>query len=70
MYISRPDTMIFDKEIVIGDGYSDKLGFGFEWHYPSACEADDKLYIAYTANLDETRIRRSLVVTSVEIASI
>ncbi len=67
LYVSEKDSMKFSKSVVLQDGLSDELGWGLEWHYPCAVEADGKLYITYTSNIDETRILRNLVVSVVDI---
>lgn len=67
LYISRKNSMVFDRVQVLQDGLSEKLGWGLEWHYPCAVEADGKLYITYTSNVDETRIFRNLVVSVIDV---
>lgn len=59
--------MVFDRSMVLQDRFSEKLGWGLEWHYPCAVEADGMLYITYTSNVDETRILRNLVVSVIDV---
>lgn len=49
--------MRFNKGFIIQSGFSEELGYGYKWSYPSAYEADGKLYVIYTAVLDDDNRR-------------
>lgn len=70
MFVSEKDTMEFTKGIMLQNGYSDELGYGLHWHYPVAYESNGKLYIVYTVNYDEDRIKRGLVISVVDLSKI
>lgn len=50
--LSKPGTMEFTDGFVLQDGFSENLGYGSCWHYPVAYEANGKLYVIYTVNVN------------------
>ncbi|MGN1048284.1 MAG: exo-alpha-sialidase, partial [Eubacteriales bacterium] len=68
LFLSEQKTMRFTREFIIQDGFSNDLGFGLRWHYPSAYEKDGKLYIIYT--VDTEKNKRGAVVSVIEISEI
>ena len=58
--------MNFTHGYVLQDGFSEKLGYGTAWHYPTACEADGKLYVIYTVNTDDWS-RRGAVLSVLDL---
>ncbi len=61
VFLSRKNSMDFDTCIVLNDGYSKKLGFGCQWHYPSACEYNGRLYVIYTVTLNDKNERGAVI---------
>lgn len=51
-FFSRPNTMIFDKGIIIEEDRSPDLLYGMDWTYPVACEADGTLYVIYSSVIE------------------
>ena len=51
-FFSRPNTMIFDKGIIIEEDRSPDLLYGADWAYPVACEADGTLYVIYSSVIE------------------
>ncbi len=70
IFFTEPNCMKFDKGILLQNSYSEEFKFGYNWHYPIACEADDKLYIIYTASYDETNIKRGAVISVINLSEI
>lgn len=69
IFFSRPHTMQFDRGYVVQDGYSEEFGFGCAWHYPCAFEQDGKLYLIYTATINEKN-ERGAVLSVIDLASV
>lgn len=67
IFLSDKNSMTFREAFLIQDGPSEKLGYGLEWHYPSAVEYDGRLYITYSSNLDTTCHLRNLVVSVMDL---
>lgn len=63
---SLKNKMRFNKGFIIQSGFSEELGYGYKWSYPSAYEADGKLYIIYTAVLDDDN-RRGAVISVIDL---
>ena len=60
--------MKFNKAIMLQDKYSEELGFGWDWHYPCACESNGKLYVIYTVNVGpDSFVKRGAVVSEINI---
>ena len=51
-FFSRPNTMIFDRGIIIEENRSPDLLYGADWAYPVACEADGTLYVIYSSVIE------------------
>lgn len=68
VFFSQPGTMEFTKELVLQDGFSNRLGFGRMWHYPCAYEYDGKLYVIYSADVSEKD--RGAVVSVIDLQQI
>lgn len=48
IFFSEPHSMNFNKGFFLRDGEDRNLHLYPQWSYPSACEADGKLYIVYS----------------------
>lgn len=57
VFFSRPGSTVFDRGYLLQDECNAALGYGVNWHYPCAEEADGKLYIISTVNVDEQNHR-------------
>lgn len=64
---SRAGEIRFNKGFILQKGFSEELGFGRYWSYPSAYEADSKLYIIYTAGDKDDRDKRGAVVSVIDL---
>lgn len=65
---SKPNEITFNKKIVLQDGFSEKFGFGTAWHYPVAYEYNKKLFVIYTANIENGL--RGAVVSVIDLTQI
>lgn len=63
IFFSKPGTVLFDTGYMLEDGVSAVLGYGVRWHYPCAYEADGKLYVICTVNVDEENRRGAVLLT-------
>lgn len=70
LYLTEGSDLRFTKAFYLQDGFSQKLGLGYAWHYPCACEEQGKLLIGYTVSYEETMVRRGMALTVVDTASI
>jgi hypothetical protein len=61
IFFTEPGTMTFTRSIVLQDGTNEQLGYGKEWHYPSAWESDGKMYVIYTVNINAWMHRGAVV---------
>lgn len=68
IFFSKPNEINFDKKIVLQDGFSQHFRFGKMWHYPAACEYNNKLYVIYTVNMNWNT--RGAVVSVIDIDKI
>ncbi len=66
---TEPGKMKFTKGFVLQDEKSEKLGYGTCWHYPVAYEANGKLYVIYTFNL-ESFTKRGAALSVIDIDKI
>ncbi len=70
IFITEQNDMTFTEGFILQDGYSEELSFGRRWHYPCAYENDGKLYIVYTAEYDETVVKRGLVISVIDLRNL
>lgn len=63
IFFSEPHTMNFKKGFLLRDGEDRQLHLYPQWSYPSACEADGKLYIVYSmvAQKDNQSVRGAMM---------
>ncbi len=70
IFFTKPNSMKFDKGILLQNNYNEQLKLGYTWHYPCAHEADGKLYIIYTVCYDETNLKRGAVISVIDLSEI
>lgn len=70
IFISEANTMNFTKGYWLQDICSDNHSVGLNWHYPVAHEADGKLYVIYTVNLNEDWVTRGAMLSVIPICSL
>lgn len=68
IYFSQKDSFVFDRYVVLQEGFNSDLGLGGTWHYPAAHEYDGYLYIIYTVSAADNT--RGAVVTKININEI
>lgn len=67
LYTSGKD-LFFDKGFLLQDGPDEKLeGSGKQWSYPAAYEANDKLFVIYTAAVKESHTIRGAVLSVIPL---
>ena len=55
VFFTEPGGTVFTEGFMLQDGVNAALGYGKSWHYPVAWEADGKLYVIYTASIEEPK---------------
>jgi len=60
-----PGGVKFTDGFMLQDGVSEQFGYGEMWHYPAAYEADGKLYVIYTASVQNPK--RGAVVSAIPL---
>ena len=68
MLLTEPGGGKFTKRLILRDGFDERFGYGKMWHYPSAAEADGKLYVVYSA--DAENIGRGAVMSVIPLDKI
>lgn len=63
---SLKGEMKFNKGYILQKVFSEELGYGCQWAYPCAYEADGKLYVVYTAVVDKN-YRRGAVISVIDL---
>lgn len=58
---SRSGEMKFNKGFILQNGFSEELGCGYQWSYPSAYESNGKLYVIYTVAYNKEQERGAVV---------
>lgn len=62
---TEPGSVKFTDGFMLQNGMSDQFGYGEMWHYPAAYEADGRLYVIYTASVQNPK--RGAVVSAVPL---
>lgn len=70
IFVSEPHTMHFTKGYWIQDIFAKEHAVGAAWHYPVAYEADGKLYVIYTVNMNEDWVTRGAMLSVMPLDSI
>ena len=52
LLLTNREDKKFSKGYILQDGFNERLNYGLMWHYPSAYEADGKLYVIYSADIE------------------
>lgn len=65
VFFSKPGEFKFNEGYLLQDGISQQFGYGQMWHYPVAHEADGKLYVIYTASVQNPK--RGAVVSIIPV---
>lgn len=65
VFFAQPGSVKFTEGFMLQDAVSSQLGYGEMWHYPAAYEADGKLYVIYTASVQNPR--RGAVVSAIPL---
>lgn len=58
---SDKNTMKFSSGFLLQDGFSEELGCGYQWSYPSAYESNGKLFVVYTVSYNREQERGTVV---------
>ena len=53
--------MKFSSGFLLQDGFSEELGCGYQWSYPSAYESNGKLFVVYTVSYNREQERGTVV---------
>ena len=72
IFFSEKNEFKFKKGFLLQDGYSGYRETSGIWHYPCACEFENRLYIVYSADFksDGTCSKRGLVISVVDLAKV
>ncbi len=65
MFLTEPGGVKFTEGFLLQDGVNPAFGYGQMWHYPVAYEADGKLYVIYTASIENPK--RGAVLSAVPL---
>ncbi len=55
VFFTRPGETVFSEGFLLQDGVNPDFGYGQMWHYPVAHEEGGKLYVIYTASIENPR---------------
>lgn len=70
IFVSEPDTMNFTNGYWLQDIFAEEHAVGATWHYPVAYEANGKLYVIYTVNMNDDWITRGAMLSVIPIDSL
>ena len=66
---SDRNTMKFRRGIILQDGFSEEMGCGYQWSYPSAYESNGKLFVVYTVSYNSEQ-ERGIVISVIDISDL